>query len=482
MDLIIQCLKDSDPEVRSSALNHLRDHETDKEFFTLLAPAMCGPLADLLNDPVQNIRSFAGTIHKGCRQQEPPKTIGETYKRGMQYIYSKQFAQGIALIAEAADKSEQRYAASPADFKSSENILPSARKTLAGYSRWKLKDYKKAATEYRKLISLSERVGTDAAMISFYYSTLGEIYERDLRDYANALSCYQSSLRYLSSAINAPVNQSDDYFKWDLDSLRFTIERMNIELNKNNGYTHRTIKYPNLDFRYFIIAASAPGLSRLTAVMFEDEDYIPIPVSDLPPPQAFEKLISKYSCIRETQRMGTYLIYSYLDKKRIDDADTILKAMVKQCPVDPNIMMFSFDVAEGYKAANNINSYDVLKKQGLDIAAKINVTVRTGGDPHFSSPEKTWQYFIDALKNKDVKTAVECFSPNSQTSYERTLEQLREKLPEMAADMAIIDRYKSGTEQEGVAKYSLVRQKEGKPYSFEVTFGNFAGDWKIVSF
>lgn len=480
MAIIIQCLKDSDAGVKSDALNRLRDNETSREFQAVLAPAMCASLSELLNDPDKHVKQLAEIIHKGCKPQESPKTAGVIYKRGMQHIYSKQFEQGIALISDAADKFEQKYATSPADFRSSENLLPRARTILADYYRWRLKDYRKAAAEYRKLISVLEKVGQDGSMVSAYYLMLGEIYEKDVRDYTSALSCYESALRALNSPTGANKNPSDTYLKWVKESVRFTIERMNIKLNRQKEFSSRIIRYPNLDFRYFVFAASAPGLTPPPAVMFEDEDFAPLSNSDLPPVTVYENLVSKYTCIQQAFSMGTYLFYSYIEKKRMDDADAVLKSMIKYCPRDLNIMMFHFELTDVYRSINKIK-YDDLKKRGSDIAAQLNVSI-TGSEARFSSPEKTWQHFISALKNKDVKTAVECFSPETKQSYEENLNQLREKLPEMAVDLATIHRYPSGTLQEGVAKYSLLRKQDGKEYSFEVTFGNYAGDWKIVSF
>ena len=62
-----------------------------------------------------------------------------------------------------------------------------------------------------------------------------------------------------------------------------------------------------------------------------------------------------------------------------------------------------------------------------------NVILKGAPDPQFSSPEKTWQRYLAALRKGDREAAVSCLTSTAREKYSRLIQQApNEQLRKMA--------------------------------------------------
>jgi hypothetical protein len=98
-------------------------------------------------------------------------------------------------------------------------------------------------------------------------------------------------------------------------------------------------------------------------------------------------------------------------------------------------------------------------------------------DPQFSSPEKTWTVYKNAMIRGDFDSAYKCLMPRYQKKFRSIVEAIgEERMSKMANAMSPIEKVIS---YENSAKYSFIRNIEGKDITFYVYFIRVFGEWKI---
>jgi hypothetical protein len=98
-------------------------------------------------------------------------------------------------------------------------------------------------------------------------------------------------------------------------------------------------------------------------------------------------------------------------------------------------------------------------------------------DPKFSSPEKTWTVYKNAMIRGDFDSAYKCLMPRYQKKFRSIVGVVGEqRMSEMAKAMNPIEEVIS---DENSAKYRLIRNIKGNDIAFYVYFLRVFGEWKI---
>lgn len=407
---------------------------------------------------------------------EQEQEINKIYNTGYRLFREKKYDRALPYFYEAVDKFEKLYVTYPAGFKSSYNQIRQIRSLLAGYYRWKVKNSEKAINEYTKLVSVLKKYDVDKRATIPYWFMLAEIYEKDVKNYQIAQDCYKTILAL--SVRNEKQDRDMEIFgKWYVGWISFLQEKINVMyLKKQASFTHRSLKYPNIEYTYFFaLGGQIPAFSQGN---FVDEDFLNYG-SEYLRIEELDKLYTKYPDSYQVMFFGIALFHQFLKDNMTDKALLVSEKLTTYYPYDLNILMLQSEAADIYKTQSNTQKYKEAIDKCLKTAKTMNIDIVLGSDSRFSMPEKTWQLFVESLKKGDINAAVECFSPTSQQKFREIFMQLKGKLNEIASDMGPIRMIKK---EESRAEYDILRTENGKRYSYGLYFVNVLGEWKIEQF
>lgn len=409
--------------------------------------------------------------------QGQEQEINKIYYTGFRLFKEKKYEKALPYFYEANDKFEKLYASYPDHFKSSFNQIRAIRSTLAGYYRWKVKDINKAITEYEKLISILEKHEQDKRLITPYWFALGEIYEKDIKDYSKAFTCYKTIESLMSAKTDERDSEAELLGNWYLDWISFLAEKINVlKLKQQESFSHRTLKYPNIAYGFFM-SFMGPSLG-FSPGNFVDEDFLNYG-EEYVNIEVFDRLYTKYPESYQMLFFGTTLFRQFLKENKMDNARLISERLIKFYPDDLNTIILNFELADIYKKQNAENKYKATLEDALKRAKSFNIDIILGPDSKFSSPEKTWQLFVESLQKSDIDTAIECISPSSKHKYRMVFSTLKDRLNEIASNMNKIGKIKEDAE---MAKYRIRKMENGKEITYYIYFVNILGEWKIEQF
>jgi hypothetical protein len=132
-----------------------------------------------------------------------------------------------------------------------------------------------------------------------------------------------------------------------------------------------------------------------------------------------------------------------------------------------------------YRESGQTRNAERLAKDLEKIGSKRGMELIIGPDKRFSSPEKTWETYKNALIAGDIDLAMECYVPGEWK--ERKIFTLlgTEKMKEIGRSMGHIHKVKSS---ETMAEYMIIRKEKGKEISYGIHFHNVDGEWKMREF
>ena len=137
-------------------------------------------------------------------------------------------------------------------------------------------------------------------------------------------------------------------------------------------------------------------------------------------------------------------------------------------------LFFKFYQESGQKKKANMLLADL-----DNIARKRGMALIVNPDKRFSSPEKTWETYRQALIAGDLDLALECHVP-SNNKYEQIFKLMgKDKLKKMAEKMNPIGKI---TLNDKRAKYRIKRNEKGNEITYYIYFSNINGEWKIVQY
>jgi hypothetical protein len=132
-----------------------------------------------------------------------------------------------------------------------------------------------------------------------------------------------------------------------------------------------------------------------------------------------------------------------------------------------------------YKESGQTKKAEKMAKELEKIGKKRGIELIIEPDKRFSSPEKTWETYRNALIAGDIDLAMECYVPGEWKDRKIFALLGKEKMKEIGKSMGNIHKVKRG---ETRAEYMIIRKERGKDISFGINFHNIDGEWKMQEF
>lgn len=162
-----------------------------------------------------------------------------------------------------------------------------------------------------------------------------------------------------------------------------------------------------------------------------------------------------------------------------ESSEKAMEAYLAKYPESYYSLQLRYLFYKFYKESGQIKKAEKLVKELEKIASKRGLELIVGPDKRFSSPEKTWETYKNALVKGDIDTISECYVPGQRKNREVFALLGKEKMKEIGEKMGNIGKI-SATEQE--AKYSIRRIEGDKEITYYVYFHNLDGEWKMREF
>ncbi len=132
-----------------------------------------------------------------------------------------------------------------------------------------------------------------------------------------------------------------------------------------------------------------------------------------------------------------------------------------------------------YKESEQYEKAEKLLKEIETVGRKRGIELITGSDKRFSSPEKTWETYKNALIAGDMDTVMECYAPGRR-KHKKVFEVLgKEKLKEIGGEIGKLEKVSAGKNE---AEYMIIRKENDKEFAYEIHFYNLDGEWKMQEF
>jgi len=414
-------IDDPDDAVQSSASQVLRQFESQTALKTIIDASKKEPgnkyLSSLAKGSQHKLDFPAEALERKKKKQEKnivnvqEREINKIYNTGRMLFRDKKYEKALPYFYKAVDEFEKLYTSYPAYFRSSLNQIRRIRGTLAGYYRWKIKSPEKAVTEYMKLISTVNKFETDERWTSPYWFTLGEVYEKDLKDYQKAQDCYKKFSELAEPKDNGHDRNEEilykqyiEFHKWYIDWIAFLQEKIRVMyLKKQQAFSHRTLKYPNMEYGF---STASLGLAFVIteadfANEFDEGFFNSLNTNTYNSIEVLDKLYAKYSDSYRAMFFGTGLFHHCLVKNKIDDALLVADRLIKTYPYDLNMLMLQFEISDVYKIQKNNQKHKEAIDKGLKMAKSMNIDI-------VLSPDRSGSfiYYEDAFNGKviDIET------------------------------------------------------------------------------
>lgn len=357
----------------------------------------------------------------------------------------------------AAEALESKYAASPAVAGLAQEIH-AAYGRLAAEARFAHKQPERAIAVYEKSLRRA-RPGTGQPLIEFQ---IGDIYQFDLRAPGKALQRYQAAL----SRIALLEKQAGAMEKGLLVPWQRMLQHEIAFLRSGRKFTGALAKQDVggfLGIAFFFGAGDALGAPRLAQGASLDG----LPASRL------------------------NLLASSTELSASADPAAILRYLAKHDPSGYwsacllSIPAYLEAMQKTTRDERSISQVQAMRQQfergGLRRAAEQFARERNvalslpAPDPRLSSPEKTWQLFIDALGRGDLDTAYACFTPGMKAKMEPAFSRMAppalKGMAESFEGFALSQAAGDGRFREAVVKRG---ERIGLIYFLELE-----GEWKI---
>jgi tetratricopeptide (TPR) repeat protein len=162
-----------------------------------------------------------------------------------------------------------------------------------------------------------------------------------------------------------------------------------------------------------------------------------------------------------------------------DVSERAMEAYLSKYPEGYYSLSLRYLFYKFYKESEQTGKAETLLKDLEEIGKKRGIELIVGPDKRFSSPEKTWETYRNALIEGNLDLATECYVPG-RTGHRKTFEHLGlEKMKEIGRSMGDIRKVKSG---ETMAEYMIIRNEQGIDISYGIYFHNIDGEWKMQEF
>ncbi len=340
---------------------------------------------------------------------------------------------------------------------------------LAYIYAWKLNKPDLALTEYQKVIELRQSLEKISKSPPFEFLYIAEIYEMK-NDLSKAREYYQTLLNELI-AFKEDGNDSELVIMTDdfRNLIKYQIDGINLKAPKSEKRAPllKRIKLSS-QLTHTIAMFFAPFV-----VVAAEYDFSVVQKTDL------------VSYIRQSPSNVSSMILNYAfvlnaSADSVDEsAEKAMEAYLLKYPESYYSLSLRYLFYKFYKENEQAEKAEQLTKELEKIAKKRGVEIIIGPDKRFSSPEKTWEIYRNALIEGDIDTIMESYVPGIWKERKIFTLMGKEKLKKMAEKMGDIERITGNDKR---AKYRIKQKYSDQDISFYINFLNIDGEWKIYEF
>jgi hypothetical protein len=334
---------------------------------------------------------------------------------------------------------------------------------------WRLNKPDVALLKYQELNELMRFYKSPSKLARLELLYIAEIYEVK-NDYPKARENYEYLLKELADMAEREDDDlsiliSDDlikFVKYQIDGLRLKAKTekrdkpLLTKLKLSSQMTHHF--FPLLA----IGLAPAVGYIVSSGKSIDLVDWIKQSPPDL------SSMIQNHALILATSA-GT-----------VDESsEKAMEAYLSKYPESYYSLQLRYLFYKFYRESGQKQKAEKLAKDLEKIGRKRGMELIIGPDKRFSSPEKTWETYMNTLAAGDIDLAMECYIPRRSEHREVFKALGRDKMKEIARSMGKIHKVKAG---ETTAEYMIIRKENGKEFSYDLRFHNIDGEWKMEEF
>lgn len=181
-----------------------------------------------------------------------------------------------------------------------------------------------------------------------------------------------------------------------------------------------------------------------------------------------------------TSEMADYTLILTTYASSVDaSADKAINAYITKYPDSYYSLLLRAIFHKHYQESEQVQKADELLQEIKAITKERGMELIIGPDERFASPELTWKLYKKALIAGDLELVMECHLPGERTYGELFSKLGKEKMRKIAEDMGPIEKI---AKNETSAQYRIKRKNKDQDISFDVTFVNVNGEWKIYQY
>jgi len=302
--------------------------------------------------------------------------------------------------------------------------------------------------------------------LEFLY--IGEIYEKK-NNFSKAMEYYRNLLKELASSPEKDPDMVSVILVEDLTKfVKYQIDGLSLKSPSIKEYKPLLRKL-KLSSQYDqIISLIAMFLVPTTQYDFSLIEKIDFAQTIKQSPTDLASMIQNYALVLAVSASSVN-----------ESSERAMEAYLLKYPESYYSLSLRYLFYKFYKENEQIRKAERMARELESIAQKRGMEISIRPDKRFSSPEKTWETFRNAMKGGDIETVMECYVPGMWK--ERDLFTLlgKERMKEIGKEMGNIEKVSVGDKE---AEYQIIRKEEGEKSSYGIYFHNIDGEWKIRQF
>ena len=334
---------------------------------------------------------------------------------------------------------------------------------------WRLNKPEVALLKYKELNEWKKLYPPPSKFFTLELLYIAEIHEAR-KDWAKAREYYQYLLNELADFAekendDVVILMSEDLKKF----VKYQIDGLDLKTRKEKGrkalltrlklssqLTHHVTP--------FLVLVLVPGAEYL----FSQDKPVDLVGKIQQSPSDLSSMILNYA-----------LIITMSAANVDESSEKAMEAYLAKYPESYYSLQLRYLFYKYYKESGQDKKAEKLSKDLEKIGRARGIELVIEPDKRFSSPEKTWETYRNALMAGDIDLALECYVPGEWKDRKIFTLLGTEKMKEIGKSIGNIHKVKAG---ETAAEYMIIKKKNGKEFSYAIRFQNIDGEWKMYEF